>query len=128
MFRSFFLISSASLFMSSQVAATSKETTSECYLLELAYRVTEAQNETAYSDILVDCPGYESWNFEMSTREYGLAVRNALSATKPEKVKAGTETATLLFQRMIKRGVPVDIAQGIVETRAFDKAVAALER
>ena len=45
--------------------ATPKDIASECYLLELAYKVTKARKNTAFSDILVDCPGYENWTFEI---------------------------------------------------------------
>lgn len=128
MFRSFVLCCCASLCIATAATATPKDIASECYLLELAYKVTKARKNTAFSDILVDCPGYENWTFEMSTRQNSIAFRKALNARKPKKIENGNETAIILFQRMITRGVPVDIAQAMVETRVFDNAVAALKK
>ena len=108
--------------------ATPKRMTAECHLLELAYMVTKAQKDVAYSDILVDCPGYENWTLEMSTRDFSLAFLQALNAERPPKVIDGGIPANTVFERMIRRGVPVDIAQGMVETRVFDKAVADLAK
>ncbi|UZD89697.1 hypothetical protein [Cognatishimia activa] len=128
MFRSRILWCATGIVIAAQAASATSAVTSECRLLELAYKVTKAQQDTAFSDILVDCPGYESWTFEMTTRDNSLAFREALNAQKPYKVEKGTETAKILFQRMITRGVPVEIAQALVETRAFDNAVAELEK
>ena len=65
MFRSFVLCCCASLCIATAATATPKDIASECYLLELAYKVTKARKNTAFSDILVDCPGYENWTFEI---------------------------------------------------------------
>lgn len=127
MLRSLFLGSVAIFATTSNAFASSGLKATECRLFELAYKVTLAQKDAAFSDILVDCPGYENWEFEMTTRDNSNAFRTATSAQLPLKVLAGGDPAKALFQRMISRGVPIDVAEGLVETRAFDKAVAGLK-
>ena len=124
MFRSLLFGSVAIVAATSNASAKSKNDAMECRLFELAYKVTQVQKDAAFSDILVDCPGYESWEFEMSTRENSNAYLAAKDATLPAKVQAGGAPAKAIFQRMIARGVPLDVAKALVETRAFDKAVA----
>ncbi|MFY0596429.1 MAG: hypothetical protein JXQ85_08370 [Cognatishimia sp.] len=126
MFRSLLLGSVAIFATSTPSLASSLPKASECRLLELAYKVTLAQKDAAFSDILVDCPGYETWEFQMTTRDNSNAFRDAMGAQLPVKVQMGGDEAKALFQRMISRGVPLDVAEGMVDTRAFDKALASL--
>jgi|GEM_PF-5329836 len=126
MFRSLLLGSVAIFATSTPSLASSPPKASECNLFELAYKVTLAQKDAAFTDILVDCPGYEGWEFQMTTRDNSNAFRDATSAQLPAKVQMGGDEAKALFQRMISRGVPLDVAEGMVDTRAFDKALANL--
>lgn len=64
----------------------------------------------------------------MSIRQNSIAFQKAQNAQKPRKIETGSAAEKFLFQRMITRGVPVDIAQSMVETRVFAKAVAAANR
>ena len=128
MFRSLLLSFCATLCLISTAEASQMVNAPECRLFELAYKVTNTQKGAAFSDILVGCPGYEDWTSEMSIRQNSIAFQKAQNAQKPRKIETGSAAEKFLFQRMITRGVPVDIAQSVVETRVFAKAVAAANR
>lgn len=123
------LIKTAALGLTFGLAATgafaaSPGVVAECQLLEEAYQKVKSSGAKAHNDILMGCPGYENWPGSMSKRDNRKAFGAATKAGRPAQVKAAGKAGKILFQRMIARGVPVEIAQAMAATPQFARAVA----
>ncbi|MDO6726516.1 hypothetical protein Q4544_06190 [Cognatishimia sp. 1_MG-2023] len=122
--RSLFAASLVCVTVGQPLAAASAGVVAECKLAEAAYKAVQKSGSSPLNDILVGCPGYESWKAQMTSRQDSKAFRKAAFAKKPAAVKAAGKPGTLIFQRMIARGVPVKVAQEMTATKEFKNAVA----
>lgn len=104
--------------------AVSAKVAAECTLLESAYVATKAKNLPAPSDIIVGCPGRVNLAPEMGRLEGVAAFRRAAAAPLPAAAR-DSRMGKILYQRMISRGVPLDVAVLMAATPEFAKAVAA---
>lgn len=109
---------------SGSTSAVSAAVATECALLERAYAATQASGQAALPDILVGCPGREGLRDSMGRFESASAFTRAGSAPVPAAA-ASSSVATGIFQRMIARGVPVDVATAMTSTAEIAAAVAA---
>lgn len=98
--------------------------TTVCALYERALTTTKAASLPAPLDIVIGCPGRTSLKSQMSRRERADAVRSALSAPLPVAARS-SDIGRRLYQRMISRGVPVEIAERMTTTSEFKRALAA---
>ena len=105
-------------------AFVSAKVTTVCALYERALAETKAALLPAPLDIVIGCPGRTSLRSQRSAFERAAAVRTANAAPVP--ATAGTsDYGKRLFQRMISRGVPVQVATRMTTTREFKRALAA---
>lgn len=95
-----------------------------CALYERAYTETKAALLPAPLDIVIGCPGRTSIRSQMSRLENAAAFRAAASAPLPPAASA-SDVGKRLFQRMISRGVPVNVATRMTRTPEFKRALAA---
>lgn len=103
---------------------SSEKVTTVCALYERACTATRAASLPAPLDIVIGCPGRTSLKSQRSPFERSAAVKLATSVPVPTSA-GDTDYARRLFQRMISRGVPVEVAVRMTGTRAFARALAA---
>jgi hypothetical protein len=97
----------------------------QCKLLEQAYKETRASGAVTHADILVGCPGYETWAETMTRKDNARAFRTAMGAKVPAEAAAFGKGGKILFQQMIARGVPPEIAMRMTTTKLFTAAARA---
>lgn len=102
--------------MSDRIAA-------ECRLLEVAQAETRARGLTTWPDVLAGCPGHPAARPAMSLAQMSAATRAANAAALPPAAGALGPRADLVFRRMITRGVPVPVAEGMTARPEFAAAV-----
>ena len=105
-------------------AEVSAKVETVCALYECAYSETKAALLPAPLDIVIGCPGRTSLKSQMSRLENTAAFRRAASAPLPAAA-SDNDVGKRLFQRMISRGVPVDVVTRMTSTREFARALAA---
>ena len=105
-------------------AEVSAKVETVCALYERAYSETKAALLPAPLDIVIGCPGRTSLKSQMSRLENTAAFCRAASAPLPAAA-SDNDVGKRLFQRMISRSVPVDVATRMTSTREFARALAA---
>ncbi|WP_298857621.1 hypothetical protein [uncultured Sulfitobacter sp.] len=105
-------------------AEVSAKVTTVCALYERAYVETKAALLPAPLDIVIGCPGRTSLKSQMSRLENAAAFRRAAAAPLPAAASK-SDVGKRLFQRMISRGVPVEVATRMTSTPEFSRALAA---
>ncbi len=97
----------------------------ECALYEAAMKRDAAKTGTSNTQIVLGCPGYEDVK-DTSNRFTGAgAFIGAMRAQPPQAALAMGPAGKNLYQKMIARGVPTDVANAIVSDPVFARAVAA---
>lgn len=99
----------------------------ECKLLEAAHRSTAKAQGSAPTAILVGCPGHEGLVDDTTRKQDRQRFKAAMSTPVPEGAKAQGKMGKILFQRMIARGVPPEVAVSLAGGKAFTAAVAAAQ-
>lgn len=116
-----FLVGGASAVFADQTAAIA----AECRLLAAARMATAKAQGAAPNAIVLGCPGHDGLVDDTTRKEDRQRFKAAMGTKVPETAKAYGKMGKILFQRMISRGVPPEVAVAMVEGTLFKAAVAA---
>jgi hypothetical protein len=109
------------------MAAKAAAIAAECRLAGAAHAATARALGQAPNSIGIGCPGRKGLADGATRKQDRQRFAAAAWTPLPEAAKPYGRTGKLIFQRMIARGVPPEIATKLAGTRDFEAAVAAAQ-
>ena len=99
----------------------------ECRLLVTAFDQTKQRTGETRPSIVEGCPGFENVVVRQNRFQASGGLLGAAATPLPADASAQGRLANIVFRRMIVRGVPQEIANGLARSPQFAATVAALE-